>query len=246
MTYPPFFLLCRHDPAPSVVRCWIHWAPVLGMRPTNVDHHLVLENNGNHTLRMIDVDRDAMDTLEVEVLKCVPSSIVRKQGPTKIPGVNTEALNALGLEIPQRRAVELPVCWVPPPKPCKTKDGCLLEVVVGNRHTALDCLDDGGPCHEWTMYVIIPGFQVSKSTMIKKVVYKLQTTLGLDTYTLNSPNFELTCRCWAAFKVACTIHWNLALGLKPTTLVHELIFDELGGRTSATISVSARRLHFFA
>jgi len=249
-TYPPFFSLCRHDLAPSMVRCWIHWVPMLGMRPTTVDHRLKLETDGNSTLRTIDVDRDALDALEVEVLKCVPSSIVQLQlgpeGASKIPGVNTVALNALGLEIPQRRAVELPVCWVPPKLRTTKEDGCLLEVVVGNRHTALGVQDDGGPCHEWTVYVMLPGFQVSKSTMIKQVVYSLLPTFSPDTHTLNSPRFELTCRCWAPFKVSCTIHWNPALGLQPTTLVHELVFDELGGRTSATINVSARRLQFFA
>jgi transcription initiation factor IIF auxiliary subunit len=243
-TYPPFFSLCRHDSAPSVVRCRIHWAPILGIRPTNVDHHLMLEKSGNRSTHAIDVDRDALYTLELEVLKRVPSSITQlqlsKEGIAKLSGVDPVFLNALGLDVSQRRA-ERPMCWVPP-QTCTSKDVSLLEVVVGNRYRAVDV---GEPCI-WTMYVMLPGFQLNKSTMIKQVIYNLHPAFSPDTYTLNSPNFDLTCVGWGTFKVTCTIHWHRSLGLQPTTLVHELVSDELGGRTSATISVSSRRMQFFA
>jgi len=248
-TYQPFFSLYRHDSAPSMVRCRIHWAPILGIHPTNVDHCLVFKKNGNRTISAVDVDRDALDTLALEVLKCIPSSITQLQldqeGPAKLPDVDTMALNALGLDVPQRRAVERPVSWMPQKK-CMTKGVCLLEVVVGNHHKPIRCWDRGEPCHLWTMYVMLPGFQVGKSTMIKQVIYNLHREVGPKTYTLKSPNFDLTCGGLVTFKVSCTIHWHPMLDLQPTTLVHELVFDELGGRTSATISVSPRRMQFFA
>jgi len=241
-TYPPFFSLCRHDSAPSIVRCRIHWARILGICPTIVHHRLLLESIGNCTIRAIDVDRDALDTWKREVLKYAPSSITQLQlgqeGPATLSGVDSAAFNALGLDVPQQRAVDRPVCM--------TKGVSLLEVVVGNRHRATGCWDDGEPRHEWTMYVMLPGFQLSKSTMIKQVVYNLHPKFSPDTCTLNSPNFDLTCVGWATFKVTCIIHWNPLLGLQPTTLVHELVLDELGGQTSATISVSPRRMQFFA
>jgi len=254
-TYPPFFTWCRYGPAPTMVRCQIRWAPVLGIRPTTVDHRLMLEKSGNSTLRTIDVDRDALDTLEFEVLRRAPRNKQRqldKKKPAKLPGVDPTALNALGLEVLQKRVEELPVLRVSP-KTCMTQDASLLEVVVGNRYRALPWWNDEEPCHEWTehchewtMYVLLPGFQVCKSTMIKRVAYKLHTTFSEDTYTLNSPNFELTCAGSETFRVTCTIYWNPAFGLQPTTLVHELVFDELGGRTSATVSLSSRQLKFFA
>jgi len=247
-TFPPFFSLCRQGSAPSMIRCQIHWAPMLGICPTTVDHCLLLENNGQSTLHMIDVDRDALDTLELEVLKRVPSrmkQMKKKKGPAKLPGVGPVALNALGLEIPQRKAVELPFFRVAAQR-LTAQDESLLEVVVGNRHRVLPWRHDDEPCHEWTMYVMIPGFQVCKPKMIKNVVYNLDPTFGQDTYTLNSPHFELTYVSSATFKVICTIHWSPALGLQPTTMVHELIFDEFGGRTSATINISPRRLQLFA
>jgi len=154
-------------------------------------------------------------------------------------------MGALGLEMSQRRAMERPFFWVPR-KLCKAQDESRLEVVVGNRHRALPWWDDKEACHGWTMYVLLPGFQVHKTTMIKRVVYNLDASFNQDTYTVDSPNFELTCVDPATCKVTCTIHWSTALGLQPTTLVHKLIFDELGGRTSTTISVSRRRLQFFA
>jgi transcription initiation factor IIF auxiliary subunit len=242
-SYPPFFSLRRHGSAPSMVRCRIHWAPMLGIYPTTVDHYLTLGEKGNGTLRTIDVDRDALDTLELKVLKRVPSSIKQqtKIGPAKPPNVGPVSLNALGLEFPLRKTSKQLVFWVPP-QTCTTQDESLLEVAVANRHTALPWQDDVEPCHEWTMYVLLPGFQMLKSAMIKQVVYNF----GQDTYTLNAPNFELTCTGFAAFKVICTIYWNPTLGLQPTTLVHELVSNEIGGRTSATISVSPRRLQFFA
>jgi len=247
-TYPPLFSLCHCGSAPSMVRCRIHWAPMLGIRPTTVDHILVLEKSSNCTLRMIHVDRDALDTLELEVLKRVPSSVkqlqLREKGPGKLRGVGPGTVNALGLETPRRKTVEPPRFWVSPTM-CKTQDGSLLEVVVGNLHRVLPWRHDGEPCHEWTMYVMLPGFQVSKPTMVKQVVYNLHPTFNPDTYTLQPPNFELTCTGSETFKVTCTIHWSPALGLQPTTLVHELIFEEGGGRTSATICVSPRRLQFF-
>jgi len=242
-SYPPFFSLRRHGSAPSMVRCRIHWAPMLGICPTTVDHYLTLGENDNGTLRTIDVDDDALDTLELKVLKRVPSSIKQqtKNGPAKLPNVGPVALDALGLEPPQRKTSKQLVFWVPP-QMCTTQDESLLEVAVANRHTALPWQDDVEPCHEWTMYVLLPGFQMLKSAIIKQVVYNF----GQDTYTLNAPNFELTCTGFAAFKVICTIYWNPTLGLQPTTLVHELVSNEIGGRTSATISVSPRRLQFFA
>jgi len=242
-SYPPFFSLRRHGSAPSMVRCRIHWAPMLGICPTTVDHYLTLGENDNGTLRMIDVDDDTLDTLELKVLKRVPSSIKQqtKNRPAKLPNVGPVALDALGLEPPQRKTSKQLVFWVPP-QTCTTQDESLLEVAVANRHTALPWQDDVEPCHEWTMYVLLPGFQMLKSAMIKQVVYNF----GQDTYTLNAPNFELTCTGFAAFKVICTIYWNPTLGLQPTTLVHELVSNEIGGRTSATISVSPRRLQFLA
>ena len=242
-SYPPLFSLRRHGSAPSMVRCRIHWAPMLGICPTTVDHYLTLGENDNGTLRTIDVDDDALDTLELKVLKRVPSSIKQqtKNGPAKLPNVGPVALDALGLEPPQRKKSKQVVFWVPP-QMCTTQDESLLEVAVANRHTALPWQDDVEPCHEWTMYVLLPGFQMLKAAIIKQVVYNF----GQDTYTLNAPNFELTCTGFAAFKVICTIYWNSTLGLQPTTLVHELVSNEIGGRTSATISVSPRRLQFFA
>jgi len=248
-TYPPFFSLCRHDAAPSMVRCRVYWVPRLGIRPTHVDHSLVLAKNGNCTIYAVDVDRDALDGLELEVLRRLPSSLAQPQlgpeGDAKLPGVDQMALNALGLEVPQRRALEQAVSWVPQ-KTCTTKDKGLLEVVVGNHHRAMDCWDDRVPCHEWTMYVMLPGLQVSKSAMIDKVIYKLHPKFCPDTHTLKSPNFDLTCVSCVPFEVTCTIQWNPMLGLQPTTLVHELVLEELGGRTSATVSVSPRRMHFFS
>eukprot|EP00419_Tripos_fusus_P063430 CAMPEP_0172929526 /NCGR_PEP_ID=MMETSP1075-20121228/218527_1 /TAXON_ID=2916 /ORGANISM="Ceratium fusus, Strain PA161109" /LENGTH=444 /DNA_ID=CAMNT_0013790821 /DNA_START=72 /DNA_END=1406 /DNA_ORIENTATION=+ len=280
-SYPPFFSLRRHGSAPSMVRCRIHWAPMLGICPTTVDHYLTLGENDNGTLRTIDVDDDTLDTLALKVLKRVPSSIKQQQkapmlgicpttvdhyltlgendngtlrtidvdddtldtlelkvlkrvpssikqqtknGPAKLPNVGPVSLNALGLELPQRKTSKQLVFWVPP-QTCTTQDESLLEVAVANRHTALPWQDDVEPCHEWTMYVLLPGFQMLKSAMIKQVVYNF----GQDTYTLNAPNFELTCTGFAAFKVICTIYWNPTLGLQPTTLVHELVSNEIGG-----------------
>ena len=109
-TYPPFFTLCRYGPAPFMVRCQIRWAPVLGIRPTVVDHRVMLENNGNRTLRNIEVDRDVLDSLEFKVLRRAPRNRQRqpnKKKTAKMPGVDQTALNALGLEVSQKRAEEL-------------------------------------------------------------------------------------------------------------------------------------------
>jgi len=82
--------------------------------------------------------------------------------------------------------------------------------------------------------------------MVDHVIYNLHPTFSPNTYTKRSPNFELTCVGWGTFQVSCIVHWNPALGLQPSTVAHELVFEEFGGQTSATISVSPRRLQFFA
>ena len=148
-SYPPLFSLRRHGSAPSMVRCRIHWAPMLGICPTTVDHYLTLGENDNGTLRTIDVDDDALDTLELKVLKRVPSSIKQqtKNGPAKLPNVGPVALDALGLEPPQRKNSKQVVFWVPP-QMCTTQDESLLEVAVANRHTALPWQDDVEPCQD--------------------------------------------------------------------------------------------------
>jgi len=244
--HPPFFTFSRHDSAPSMVRCRIHWVHMVGIRPTRVDHRIVRENTCNRTFHVVGVDRDALDTFELQMLKRVPASMMQRQldqeRPAKLP--DRMAFNALGLDIPQQRTSELPVCLVPKNMCCMAKDACFLEVIVGNRHQLIGRLADGGFCHEWTMYVMVPGFQ--RRTLIKQVVYKLHPTLMPDTCTMNFPNFDLTCVSLEAFQVTCTIRWDPILSSQPTTLVHELIFDEEGGRTSATISVNPRRLDLFA
>jgi len=254
--YPPFYHVVqpRSGSVPTEVRCQIHWAPVLGIRPTNVDHRLMLEERESCTFRMINVDRDALDTLELEVLNCVPSSIrqlpLNQAGPAELPGRGRRAFKALALDVPQRRPMGPPLCFpVFDKKTLMAKDVYPLEVVVGNRYRPICCKVHGQPCHEWTLCVMLPGLQMSKYTMIEQVIYNLHHEFTPDTHILNSPKLILSCASnapFAPFEVTCTIRWNPALGLQPTTLVHELIFDELGGGTKTTISVSPRRMQFFA
>lgn len=220
------------------------------MRSTIVDHHLELEQQSNQTVRMIEVDHDVLDALQVEVLKCCPSSIVQlhqvQERPKNFPGLNAVAINALGLETSQPKNMRLLIgSSLESHQMCRSKDGCLLEVIVGNRNAVSAAWDDGELCHAWTLYVMLPGFQASKSQMIKQVVYNLQLGCGPDTYTLHTPNFELECVGRASSSVTCTIHWNPILGLRPTAFEHELVPDGLGGRTSSTVSVNPRRLRFF-
>jgi len=248
-TYPPFFSLCRAGQTAFTVGCQIHWNPMMHLHPTKVDHHLVFAPDGHRTVRAVVLDPVALDALELGALQHFPSSVTQLQlarRPSQANGMDTKALNALGLDVPRKQAAStLPLCSVPPDLGM-SEQGSLFEVVVGNRYTALAEQVDGNPSHEWTMYVMLPGFQqASKSRIIERLVYKLHPTFAPDTYTRRSPTYELTCCSWDAFKVACTIHWNPALGSQPTTVVHDLIFDGAGGRTSATVSFNSRRLQFF-
>jgi len=139
-------------------------------------------------------------------------------------------------------------------------------VVVGNHHRVLSLRDDGEPCHECSMYVMFPAFPASKLALITQVAYSLHPSpfnssdSDTTTCTLNkshSPSFELTLQFASSapfpqqrqqVAVCCTIYWEPLLGVQQQTtrIVHELVFNELGGQTSATISISPRRLQFFA
>jgi len=236
-TYPPFFFLSRRGWTPFTARCNIHWNPILGMRPTEVDHSVVFGQNGNRSVHWIDVDRAALDTLGLGTLANAPNGAVQLQLPSAV-----SMFNALGIDGGSQRVSPGPV----PGDPLLSRDRFLLEVVVGNRHKVSSGLQDGDRCHEWTVYVTLPEVQASKSRIIEHVVYNLHPPFSQDTYTKHSPNLELICLGWENFRVTCTIHWNPLLGLQPTELLHEAVSDEPGGQTLATISVSPRRLHFLA
>jgi len=248
--YPPFFSLCRLGAVDFTVRCQVQWNPLLSMRPTEVSHPVVFGKDPCVTKHRIYVDTVMFDILE---LARAPNSAVplQRRRPRPFPIIaDPTAFAALGLDAPQQEAWEnprtqLPLCVVPQ-NPLPPKDRYLLEVVVGNRNKMSSRTHDGHSCHEWTTYVIIPEFQASTSKMIEHVVYTLPADFIPNTFKRCVPNLEVTCVGWESFEITCSIHWNPVLGLQLTTLVHQLIDDELGGQTSVTVGVSSRRLHFCA
>jgi hypothetical protein len=225
---------------------------MLGMPTMQVDHQLVFEQQGNQTTHLVEIDPVAMQTLELDALQNVPNGAAQqrlvRQG--SVVGVDPRAFSALGLEAPQREvtsnlAAKLPSSFTPP-RPLPSEDRCFLEVVVGNHHKGLFGQTLGDLFHEWTMYVMLPEFQVSKWKMIECVVYNLDPMCNPNVYTKRSPKLELTSSSKEPFSVTCTIHWNPVLGVQPTVVAYDLVFAEAGGRTSTTIGVSPRRLRFFA
>eukprot|EP00419_Tripos_fusus_P063280 CAMPEP_0172927714 /NCGR_PEP_ID=MMETSP1075-20121228/217607_1 /TAXON_ID=2916 /ORGANISM="Ceratium fusus, Strain PA161109" /LENGTH=399 /DNA_ID=CAMNT_0013788983 /DNA_START=71 /DNA_END=1270 /DNA_ORIENTATION=+ len=250
--YPPFFSLCRGGWTPFIIRCQIPWNPMLAMPSTQVDHQLVFEQHGQQTIHMVEIDPFAMQMVELDVQKHIPNSTTQQQlvrrGP--IVGVDPRAFSALGLEAPQQKAASKSTAYLPssftPPKPLPPKDRCFLEVVVGNQYKGVHEQTVGDLFFEWVVHVMLPEFQASKWRMIEYVVYSLHATGSSDIHVKRSPELELKCSSKEAHSVICTIHWNPSLGLEPTVVAHDLVFAEVGGRTSTTVGVSARRLHCFA
>jgi len=252
--YPPFFSMCDQSATPFTVRCRVHWNIVLGMPHSEVDHHLVFKKGGNRTIRSIDVDSVLMDSLKLQNLLSVANKGAELQlsrwAPFTVADADPKAFAALGLEAPQTKAVSssaavFQICREPS-NPVPMSNGSLLEVVVCNRTQVF--LQQGSEDLKYIVkvHVDLPVFQASKSMMIDHIVYKVDPTEGKDTHVGHPPNFEITCLGLETSKVSCTVHWAPALGLQPKAVVHELVFDELGGRTSATIRVNARRLQCFA
>mmetsp|Transcript_39961 Transcript_39961/g.79043 ORF Transcript_39961/g.79043 Transcript_39961/m.79043 type:complete len:382 (-) Transcript_39961:182-1327(-) len=235
--YPPFFSLSRHSRAAFTVRCQIHWNPMLGMRPVEVDHPLAFRQDGNRSVAWIEAGPAALDIVEPKRPARAPCSAAKLQLHER-----AGCFNALGLEVAQttasgKAATRIP--WLP-------RDTSPLEVVVGNLHQVSSMPQDLERYHEWTIYIALPEFKESISKMITHVVYNLNPTFSPDAYTKQSPNLELICLGSETCKVTCTIHWNPLLALQPTKLVHEAVSGEFGGQTSVTICVSPRRLHFVA
>jgi len=244
--HPPFFSLCRCGWTAFTVRCHIHWNAMLGMPPMQVDHKLVFEPHGNQTTNLAEIDPVAMQTVGLDVVQRIPNSAPQQEPAI---GLHPRAFGALALDVPQREAAsnsraKLPSKCTPqwlPPGDCHS-----FEVVVGNHHKCLSEEAVGDLLHEWTMYVMLPEFQKSKWRMIECVVYNLHPLCSPATYTKRSPKLELTSLSRESFSITCNIHWNPALGLQPTAVVHDLVFAEGGGHTSTTVGVSTRRLQFFA
>jgi len=252
--YPPFFSMCRHGGTSFTVRCRVYWNSVLDMLPSEVDHPLVFENGGNRTLSSIDVDRVSMAALQLEKVQSVANKggelQLSKRKTFRAVGLDERAFSALGLEPTKganvgNSAVTLQT-FLKPSNLRPEGDRSLLEVVVGNRTKGLVQKDAAVMYHQWVMYVNLPHFQMSQSMMIDHVVYTWHPTEGKDTGIGRFPNFEVPCLGWETCEVSCTIHWTPLLGLQPKTVVHEPVFNGLGGRTSATIKVNARRLQCFA
>lgn len=127
----------------------------------------------------------------------------------------------------------------------------LLEVVVGNRVADYDDSEDEDEDSDiqrrwiWTLYVHVPGFNRSIARMIERVTYKLHPTFTPQKVTKTSPSLEFSAVGWGTFPVTCRIHWNNALCLATTTVVHELCFEPGGGRTATTVGVASSRLQQF-
>lgn len=127
----------------------------------------------------------------------------------------------------------------------------LLEVVIGNRVADYDDSEDEDEDTairrrwRWTLYVHIPGFNRSIARMIERVTYKLHPTFTPQTVTKTSPSLEFSGVGWGTFPVTCKIHWNNALCLAPTTIVHQLCFEHGGSRTATTVGVATSRLQRF-
>jgi len=250
--YPPFFSLCRGGWTPLIIRCHIHWSPMLGMSSTQVDHQLVFEQHGHQTIHTVEIDPAAMHMVELDAQKHIPNSTTQQQLVRLGPVVSEDprAIIALGLEAPQREAASKSTAYLPskfpPPKPLPPGDRCFLEVVVGNHYKGVHGQTVDDPSFEWVMHVMLPEFQAITWRMIENVVYALHPTDSSDIHVKRSPNLQLKCLSKEAHSVICTIHWNPLLGLEPTVVAHDLVFAEVGGRTSTTVGVSARRLRCFA
>jgi len=250
-TYPPFFSHCCLGGTNFTARCQIHWNSMLDMRPTELAHPVVFGKDDGDTTHRVYINLAKIKTLESA---CAQKHVapLRTCCPAPSPAmVDNMMFNALGLEVSQgvtsgNLASQLALRTVPQtPWQNPSNNVYFLEVLVGNVAVSSRS-HDGDCCHAWTMYVMLPEFKSSISMMIEHVVYKLPAEFTPNTFTKRSPKLELSCLGGESFKLTCTIHWNPVLVLQPTTLVHELVIDELGGQTSVTVGVSPRRLRFCA
>jgi len=155
--YPPYFSLCRFGWGTFTVRCQIHWNSQLKMPPMVVDHHLVFESDGGRTTQTVDLDPQAFDALGFEAQGGAPESRSNtfRRSPARGPRRHSSRRSEQQASQP-------------------------LEVVVGNRCKALP--DEK---YEWTMYVMLPGFQRQKAWMIDRVLYKLHPMFTPDTHEVS-------------------------------------------------------------
>eukprot|EP00931_Biecheleriopsis_adriatica_P079493 TRINITY_DN52909_c0_g1_i1.p1 TRINITY_DN52909_c0_g1~~TRINITY_DN52909_c0_g1_i1.p1 ORF type:complete len:247 (+),score=24.25 TRINITY_DN52909_c0_g1_i1:92-832(+) len=114
-----------------------------------------------------------------------------------------------------------------------------VRIRVGNHWAEVPSRVSSNNTNRWTMYVKTEGGLSSR--LIDKVVYKLHPTFKPSEVTVRTPEFELTRLGWGYFTVECQIHWKSSLGMPPTEVDHELVFQEGGGytETSATFEVLA-------
>jgi transcription initiation factor IIF auxiliary subunit len=258
--FAPNFGICRFGWGTFTVTCQIHWNSRLGVRPTDVDHDLVFENEGGRTTATVDVDPNVLERLmgahayggnaSAPARRALPAG----RDPARLlSGRNSTASVARNrapaagnASAPSRREVRArtlspePVAPNRPaaqtgPSPRVTPDGWeQLEVVVGNRAEPIP--GDINRC-KWTLYVMLPGRRSQISQLIDHVDYELHPTFNPRTVSCHAPRFELSRIGWGTFPITCTIHWKAALRVHPSVLTHELTFNEGGAMTASVLAV---------
>lgn len=220
--FGPTFGICRYGWGTFSVKCQVHWTRQLALRPTEVDHYLSFEEDGGRSSAVVDIDPEIFERLTAATQnESVASARGRVDAGSRTAG-RTLRSTANRTEVPRART---------PPDGARMLEN--VQIVVGNRCQAIPESDRT----RWTMFVTLPEFGSRMAQMIDSVAYELHPTFNPRTVTCRSPSFELSRTGWGLFPVTCTIHWNRALQVEPTRVVHDLDFSEDGASTEATVAI---------
>lgn len=223
VAHPPHFGICRLGWGTFKVECEIHWNRQLGIPPLDVDHYLSFVEGGGRSSANLDVDPELLARV---------IGYGDEASSTRHQIMSDQRVSQAGS---RNRAISLTRSAAQ----CET-----VEIVVGNRIER--DTDTHENRHRWTLYVMLPGFAHQERHLIDSVDYELRPTFTPAVVSRRSPPFEITRASRSAFPVTCTIRWNAKLHLEPTTITHNLCFDEGGGRAAATVGIRSFHLRKIA
>jgi len=183
------------------------------------------------------------ETVTRLIAEVVPLDVVRRRRLQGAQTLGTSLSSASRLPVYSARASVVPSAG-------SSFGTETLEVVIGHRPYGA-----GGVSRDtWIMFVSLPAFQRKRAKMIDRIEYELHHNFNprvgafsaaMRFRTAVASNLDIQCTSWGSIPVTCTIHWSPRLHISPTQIVHELIFEGNGRRTTAMVDVCSEHLAMF-